>query len=367
MSAAGGPAELDTDVEAVLECLRSGWLTMGPRTQAFEAAFARFARAPHAVAVSSDAAALELALRAIGVDGDDEVLIAGVGASAAQAAVRRVGAVPVAVDVESPARPLLGADAVGLGCTPRTRAVIVTHAFGLSADAISLRAACDERGFACVEDATSALGARLADGRPAGAAGAIGCFSLAGPGQLEVGEGGVLVSQDEAPAARARSLRSHAMTSATWDRHRGHADSYDVIDVGYNFRLDEPRAALALSRLARAEAHRRRRGERIDACRRALAGLAGVEPLGDGPGQSAPADVHLALLLDGMAARDRLRDELAAVGVDATAPQPSDPHGEVGGALPRSREATARICLVPAPRGDAEVERVVAAVHAVAG
>jgi dTDP-4-amino-4,6-dideoxygalactose transaminase len=82
---------------------------------------------------------------------------------------------------------------------------------------------------------------------------AISCHSMSGSSPLSVGIGGFVATEDRAVAARIRSLRSHAMTSGSWDRHRGHAESYDVIDIGFNYRLDEPRAALALSRLARAQ------------------------------------------------------------------------------------------------------------------
>src|SRR5690606_10490118 len=123
------------------------------------------------------------------------------------------------------------------------------HLFGYAADVAALRAACDRHGVALIEDASDAIDARLADGALVGTVGHAATFSLSADRQLGVGEGGFVATADEAVAARVRSLRSHAMTSVTWDRHRGHANTYDIVDIGFNFRLDEPRAALALARL----------------------------------------------------------------------------------------------------------------------
>jgi dTDP-4-amino-4,6-dideoxygalactose transaminase len=105
-----------------------------------------------------------------------------------------------------------------------------------------LRKLCDDRGLVFIDDAGESL---------AGTVGHIGCFSFFGNSPLAIGQAGALTTDDDAFAAKARSLRSHAMTSVTWDRHRGHADSYDVVDIGFNYRIDEMRAALGLSRLSR--------------------------------------------------------------------------------------------------------------------
>jgi dTDP-4-amino-4,6-dideoxygalactose transaminase len=100
-----------------------------------------------------------------------------------------------------------------------------------------------------IEDCAEADGGRLRAGPSAGTVGTCGCFSFFSKTQLGVGEGGIVVTDDEEFAARLRALRSHAMTSVTWDRHRGHAETYDVTDLGFNYRIDEPRAALAQARL----------------------------------------------------------------------------------------------------------------------
>ena len=241
---------VDEDVEAVLETLRSGWLTMGPRIQAFEEAFAGWVDAPHAVAVSSGTAALQLACLAVGVQPGDEVVVPAYGSAAAAAAPGLCGAETVFSDV----LPSGMVDVVDVGSriTDRTRAVIAVHTWGHPADVVLLRELCDRHGIALIEDCREAIGATVDHrGRQAGTVGHAGCFSFADGRALSVGQGGMVVSADEDVAARVRLLRAHGMTSGTWDRHRGHSATYDLVAIGFNYRLDEPRAALGIARLGR--------------------------------------------------------------------------------------------------------------------
>jgi dTDP-4-amino-4,6-dideoxygalactose transaminase len=231
----------ENEIAAVLEVFEKGWLTLGPRSQALEAALAERAGAAHAVAVASGEAALHLAVLALNAGPGDEVVVPSAGGEDAAVAVERTGASVVTAPVD-PADPVLTPGAVRAVLTPATRAVVVVHPYGFAADAAALRALCDERGIALVEDATRALGA---DG--VGRSGALTCFSFARDRQLPVGEAGMVVGDDQDLVDRVRLLRSHAMTASTWDRHRGHGYSYDIVDVGFNHRIDEPRAALALA------------------------------------------------------------------------------------------------------------------------
>jgi dTDP-4-amino-4,6-dideoxygalactose transaminase len=250
----------DEDIDAVLRCLESGWLTMGPRTQQLEAAFAELCGVRYAVAVSSGTAALHLALLAAGVGAGDEVLVPAMTFVAGAAAVRYCGASPVFVEsLGAHDFNLDPADAARL-IGPRTRAVLATHWMGYACDLGALQELCSSNGLVLIEDCAQSITATCADGRLTGTVGDAGCFSFFSKKQLTTGEGGMVVTSSEALAAKVRSLRSHAMTSVTWDRHRGHAEDYDIVDLGFNYRLDEPRAALGLSRLPRLGAdieHRR--------------------------------------------------------------------------------------------------------------
>jgi dTDP-4-amino-4,6-dideoxygalactose transaminase len=272
----------EEDLAAVADCLRSGWLTMGPRTQKFEQAVAEWTGAEHAVAVSSGTAALHLACAALHLQPGDEVIVPAFTFLASAHAPRYVGATPVLADVVSPTSPNLDPEDVKRRITSRTRAVMAVHMCGYGADMTGLHAVCDEHGLPLIEDAAQALGARVDPGGTlAGTSGRVGCLSFFSKKQLCLGEGGMVLTADQEIAKRVRLLRSHAMTSGTWDRHRGHEDSYDVVDIGFNFRLDEPRAALGLSRLPRVTAAIDHRREMVRAYRERLQAVDGVTLMWD--------------------------------------------------------------------------------------
>ena len=263
------------DLEAVAETLRSGWLTLGPRTAAFEEVFAEHLGARHAIAVSSCTAALHLAYLAAGVGPGDEVIVPSYTFAATAAAVIYCGATPVFGEIVSREIPSLDPEDVERRITPRTKAVCIVHFAGYAAQADRMKELCDRHGIALIEDVAHAPSATL-DERKLGTWGLAGAFSFFSNKVLSVGEGGLLCTDSDEVAALARSRRSHAMTSGTWDRHTGHTDTYDVVGLGYNYRLDEPRAALLLSRMGRIEREIERRRELTLRYRSLLAGVEGI-------------------------------------------------------------------------------------------
>ncbi len=265
----------EEDFQTVAETLRSGWLTLGPRTAAFEEAFAAHLGARHAIAVSSCTAALHLAYLAAGVGPGDEVIVPSFTFAATANAVLYCGATPVFAEIVSRENPSLDPEDVARRITPRTKAVCVVHFAGYAAAADRLRELCDEHGIALIEDVAHAPSATLG-GRKLGTWGLAGAFSFFSNKVLSVGEGGLLCTDDDEVAAFVRSRRSHAMTSGTWDRHSGRTDTYDVTGLGFNYRLDEPRAALLLSRLGRLEADISRRRELTLRYRNLLGGVDGL-------------------------------------------------------------------------------------------
>jgi dTDP-4-amino-4,6-dideoxygalactose transaminase len=240
----------DRDVEAVAATLRSGWLTMGPQTERFEMAFAEYLGVEHAIALSSCTAALHLAYLAAGVGPGDEVIVPAITFVATAAAVRYCGATPVLADSLGTDDFGIDPEAVAALITPRTKAVCPVHYGGYPARLAELERLCEKHGIALIEDAAhspSALDAPA--GRMLGTVGLAGAFSFFSNKVLSCGEGGLLATEDAKVAETARSLRSHALTTGTWDRHRGHSLGYDVVATGFNYRMDEPRAALLSSRL----------------------------------------------------------------------------------------------------------------------
>jgi dTDP-4-amino-4,6-dideoxygalactose transaminase len=263
------------EIGAVTETLRSGWLTMGPRVQEFERAFAEHLGTRHAVAVSSGTAALHLAYLAAGIGPGDEVIVPSFTFVATVHAILYCGATPVFADIVGLENPSIEPSDVEHRITTRTRAVTAVHYAGYSAPVDVLRDVCLDRGLALIEDAAHAPDAHLG-GRRLGAFGLASAFSLYSNKVLSVGEGGLLVTDSDRIAARARQLRSLGLTTTAWERHRNHSDSYDVVDIGFSYRMDEPRAALGLARLRGLHADVERRRQLTLRYRERLAGHPGL-------------------------------------------------------------------------------------------
>ena len=298
----------EAEIAAVTETLRSGWLTMGPRTKDFEDAFADHLGARHGVAVSSCTAALHLAYLAAGVSPGDEVIVPSITFVATAAAVRYCGATPVPADINGPHDLGLDPADVARRITSRTRAVCAVHYGGYAADVARLGEVCRAAGVALIEDAAHAPSASpVGSDRKLGTIGLAGCFSFFSNKVLSCGEGGLLATDDDEVAELARSRRSHAMTSGTWDRHRGHSTGYDVVGLGFNYRLDEPRAALLCERLKGLEHDIARRRSLVRRYRELLAHVPGVSlPYQDEAVETSSCYV-MPIVVDEAALRDPVR------------------------------------------------------------
>ena len=263
------------DLDAVAETLRSGWLTMGPRTQKFEQAFAEYVGAKHAVAVSSCTAALHLAYLAAGVGPGDEVIVPAFTFAATAAAVIYCGGTPVFADIIGQHDLSIDPEDVERKITPRTKAVAAVHFAGYPAPVDILKELCDSKGIALIEDAAHGPGGVLHE-KAIGTFGLAGAFSFFSNKVLSVGEGGMLATDDDAVAESAGRLRCYGMTSGSWARHSKATTTYDVTGLGYNYKLDEPRSAMLLQRLARLDKDIARRRELIMNYRRRLSQLDGI-------------------------------------------------------------------------------------------
>lgn len=265
----------DAEIAAVEKVLRSRWLSMGPVTQEFEATFAATIGAKHAFAVSNGTTALHLAYAALGLGPGDEVIVPALTFVATANAIRYSGATPVFADISSLDDLTIAPADIAAKITPRTRAIAVMHYGGYLCDMAAISDLARQHGLAVVEDACHAPAATYR-GRGAGVLGDAGCFSFFANKNLVTGEGGMVTTDRDDLAERIRLLRSHGMTTLTWDRHRGHAASYDVVATGFNYRLDEIHSALGLVQLGRLVENNRRRAAIVSRYRAELAGLEGL-------------------------------------------------------------------------------------------
>jgi len=240
-----------SEERAVVEVLRSGWVSQGPRVEEFERRFAEYVGAPFAIAVSSCTTALHLALLAAGVRPDDEVLCPSLSFIATANAIAYTGATPIFVDVD---RSTYNIDprCIKASITPRTRAILAVHQIGLPCALHEIVDIASRQGLVVIEDAACAIGSEYNGARIGSPYTSAACFSFHPRKILTSGEGGMITTADDKAAARIRRLRQHAMNVSDLARHsatRVVIEAYD--EVGYNYRMTDLQAAIGLVQLQR--------------------------------------------------------------------------------------------------------------------
>jgi len=344
----------------ILAVLESGWIALGDQVALFEKRFAAYTGARCAVALNSGTAALHLAYLLAGVRPGDEVIVPSLTFCATVNAVIYCGATPVFADIRNADDWTLDPDDVANRLTSKTRAVAVMHYGGYPCDMVAFEKLCSAAGVALIEDAAHGLGGAVA-GRQLGTLGAFGCFSFYSNKVITTAEGGMLVTDDEAFAARARRLRSHGMTATAVDRRDGSV-GYDVAEVGYNYRLDDLRAALGLAQLDRLKSSLTRRRALVARYRERFAELPGLR-IPDHGGRGDPAHYIMPVML-AHGQRARVRAQLEEAGVQTSvhyAPVHRFEHyRSLGAQLPRTEEIADKILTLPLypSMTDAQVDRI---------
>lgn len=235
------------DIEAVVAALRSGWLTTGPAVAEFESAFAKATGATEAVAVANGTAALHAAAFGAGIGPGDEVITTPMTFVATANCVRYQGGTVVFADVR-PDTLTLDPQQVAAAITPRTRAIVTVDYAGQPCDLDELQALAARHGLVLIEDASHALGATYR-GRPVGAIAPMTTFSLHPVKHVTTGEGGMITTDDAELAARLRAFRTHGISTDFRERERAGAWVYDMVALGFNYRLTDLQCALGLSQL----------------------------------------------------------------------------------------------------------------------
>lgn len=329
-------------VRAALDrVLDSGLYIQGDEVRAFETEVARHLGTRHAVGVSSGSDALFMGLSALDVGSGDEVVTTPFSFFATAEAIARTGATPRFVDVDA-ATLSLDPDAVERALTSRTKAILVVHLFGRPAALEELSALAERKGLALVEDAAQAFGARCA-GRAVGAFGAAGCFSFFPTKPLGgIGDGGLIVTDEDSLAERARGLRHHGSPQK---------DLY--VEVGGNFRLDEMQAAILRVKLPHVTAARAARARHAAAYDAALSDLPGLRIPAPLPAGDESAWSHYTIQVDPH--RDALGEHLARAGIETRVYYPRPLHlqpvfealGIPRGSLPVSERAAETVLSLP--------------------
>jgi len=267
----------DADIKAVIEVLRSDWLTTGPKVAEFEEALARYVGAKFAVAVSSGTAALHCAMFALGIGPGHEVIVPTMTFAASANCVVYQGGIPVFVDVASDTL-LIDPKDVETKITPQTKAIIAVDYAGQPCDYDALKEIADRHHLSLVADACHSLGATYR-GRSVGSLADLSVFSFHPVKHITTGEGGMIATDQEEYAKRLRIFRNHGITSDHRQREAQGSWFYEMVDLGYNYRITDFQCALGMSQLQKLPRWVERRQEIARQYDEAFAGIKGIKPL----------------------------------------------------------------------------------------
>ena len=304
----------EEEQKAAVETLESKWISLGPKTHEFEEKFAKAHNAKFGIAVANCTAALHLALRILGVDREHEVIVPSLTFVATASSVKMQGATPVFADITSESDWTISVADIESKITPQTKAIIAMHYGGHGADMTAICDLAKNHNLSVVEDACHApLGIR--DGRNLGTFGDFACYSFYSNKNMATGEGGMMLTNNEEFASRARLLRAHGMTSTAYDRQMG-KEFYDVVDWGYNYRIDDIRSAIGIVQLGKLENDLRVRKLLVDRYVARLGSSSRIKiPFLDYPGES--SNYVFGVTIEGVE-RPKLRDELKSRGIETS-------------------------------------------------
>lgn len=238
----------EREQEAVAATLASKWISSGPKCMELEEKFGQAMGSSYAYATANCTAALHLALCALGIGPEDEVIVPSLTFVATVNAVKYVNAVPVFCDIVSPDNLTISPEEIEKLITKKTRAIIVMHYGGYACNMEKIMALSKKYGLYVIEDACHGPLSEY-QGKKLGTIGDVGCFSFFSNKNMSTGEGGMIVTRHKETGERIKLLRSHGMTSMSYERAKGHSTVYDVVDLGYNYRMDDIRASLGIVQL----------------------------------------------------------------------------------------------------------------------
>jgi dTDP-4-amino-4,6-dideoxygalactose transaminase len=367
----------EAEIDAVVACLRSGWVTTGPMTRQFELDFQAYLGGGdlQAIAVNSATAGLHLALESVGIGPGDEVIVPTLTFTATAEVVRYLGAQPVFVDVE-PERMTISVAAVEAAITPRTRAIMPVHYAGLACDMDALLDLARRHGLRVIEDAAHAFPTRYKERLVGTLDSDMTVFSFYANKTMTTGEGGMVVTRDAELAKRMRMMRLHGISRDAFDRYvsRTPAWHYEVVAAGFKYNLTDIASAIGIQQLRKIDRFAKRREQLAHRYHDALAGLPLRLPALPGPGDTHAWHLYVVrLALDAGIARDELIMRLSERGIGTSVhfiPLHRQPFWRASCDLSPLRFPVAEACyesMLSLPlytkMSDADQDRVVRALH----
>ena len=305
------------EISAVTDVIEAKWLTMGSVTKKFEDKFAKILNTKYAYAVSNCTAALHMSLKVLDIQDGDEVICPSLTFVATSNAILYTGATPIFADISSDSNLTMSPEDIKKKITDKTKAIIVVHYAGYACEMDRILKVATKHNLKIVEDCAHSPLAEY-KGKKLGTIGDIGCFSFFSNKNMTTGEGGMIVTNNAGLADRIKLLRSHGMTSLTFDRHKGHSYKYDVVELGYNYRTDEIRSAIGLVQLSKLEKNNEKRKEIVQ---KYITGLEGIEeviiPFKDYKDKSAYHIFPIILNIDNIN-RDKFMNKMKQKGIQTS-------------------------------------------------
>jgi dTDP-4-amino-4,6-dideoxygalactose transaminase len=336
---------------AVLETIRSKWISTGPKTTMFETEFASMLGSAHALAVSNCTVSLHLAMKILGIGPGDEVICPSLTFVATVNAIRYVDAVPVFADIRGAADLTMDPEEIRRRVTDRTKAIVVMHYAGYPCAMDEIMGIAREHGLKVIEDACHGPLSEYR-GRKLGTIGDVGCFSFFSNKNISTGEGGMLVTGDDRLYDHAKLLRSHGMTTLSYERSKGHSTGYDVIESGYNYRMDDIRASIGIVQLGKLSADLRQRALVREWYEEAFADVPGVVVPFSGV-DGFVSNYIFAVVLDESCGhrRDEIRELLHKAGIQTSMHYPPvhrfSIFSQYAGSLPVTERVADRLITLP--------------------
>ncbi|WP_302462900.1 DegT/DnrJ/EryC1/StrS aminotransferase family protein [Phocaeicola plebeius] len=313
----------EKEANAAAEAIKSGWISTGPKCEELEQMFVKMFNVNYAVSMSNCTDALHLCCLVCGIAPGDEVLCPSLTFAASANCIRYVGATPVFCDIIGPEHININPADIERKITSKTKAIVVVHMGGFPAKMDEIMEIAKKHNLKVIEDACHGPLSEY-QGKKLGTIGDCAAFSFFSNKNISTGEGGMFITNNKEMAEKARLLRSHGMTTMSYQRASGHATAYDIVELGYNFRLDDIRASIAIEQLKKLPADLQ---ERIRVRKRYVEGLSQIKgivvPFADNTEFVSNYIMPIVLLNSTKEKRDKIRESIHAAGIQTSVHYPA--------------------------------------------
>ena len=313
----------EREVQAACDTIKSGWVSTGPKNAELEQMFIDMWGVKHAVSMSNCTSALHICCKVCGIGIGDEVLVPSLTFAASVNCIRYVGATPIFCDIVGSNHINIDPNEIEKKITSRTKAIIVVHMAGFPAKMDEIMTIASKYNLKVIEDACHGPLSEY-NGKKLGTIGDCAAFSFFSNKNISTGEGGMFITNNEEMAKKARLLRSHGMTTMSYQRASGHATTYDIIELGYNYRMDDIRAAIAIEQLKKLPNDLKKRNHVRQRYLERLNGVKGIEvPFADNKEFVSNYIMPIVLTKGDAAYRDAVREKIHAAGIQTSVHYPA--------------------------------------------